>query len=573
MSVISLRQAIAENEVLQAERLKQHEETVRAEPEPPPKAANDNDPDSKIPYGEIFASQEIAMWNGCSLDAASKAAHAIGNLVSCNLLVYRRGEEHVESTFKDREVDSTHLIDVQLSFASGVAEHITRADIFKRYDAAASETKPPPLPTAPKHHTDPFNLGAPGGILTDIASWIYGTSPSPIADFSVMSAVAVLAGLHGRRVLTPDGLGLNLYIALVAGSGFGKDRPLKAPKQITESIGRGYLVNQSDIASDSAIELMLRQSPCLVLALDELGIMLSASGRGSDAHARARRKAILELYSSATSSWVAKIRASDWANGKSPKPPIQWPTVSFLGATTPSTFYEGLEEDAFRSGFAARLLVVTVETAPALQRVSGFQEVPESLIDKLDDSMESAYPGANGLTEAVLRDSTLKPTYTTAKWSDEHATNTLEAIRLWARDIGIADERRGQIVNRAGDHTSKLATIRAISRDPADPTVEVEDIEWAFAIVWRSIQTVEDGAERFMSGSPFEALCKAIVEAVRQCKDSRGLKHSDLLRKKGVGQAEPRLISAALTRLLPETGQLKNLGLGPPGKGARYVLA
>jgi hypothetical protein len=199
--------------------------------------------------------------------------------------------------------------------------------------------------------------------------------------------------------------------------------------------------------------------------------------------------------------------------------------------------------------------------------------VPESLIDKLDDSMESAYPGANGLTEAVLRDSTLKPTYTTAKWSDEHATNTLEAIRLWARDIGIADERRGQIVNRAGDHTSKLATIRAISRDPADPTVEVEDIEWAFAIVWRSIQTVEDGAERFMSGSPFEALCKAIVEAVRQCKDSRGLKHSDLLRKKGVGQAEPRLISAALTRLLPETGQLKNLGLGPPGKGARYVLA
>ncbi|MCK1728259.1 hypothetical protein [Bradyrhizobium sp. 142] len=36
-----------------------------------------------------------------------------------------------------------------------------------------------------------------------------------------------------------------------------------------------------------------------------------------------------------------------------------------------------------------------------------------------------------------------------------------------------------------------------------------------------------------MSGSAFEALCKSIVEAVRQCRDEDGLKNAELLRKSG----------------------------------------
>jgi hypothetical protein len=149
-----------------------------------------------------------------------------------------------------------------------------------------------PMPTPPVHDATPFLLDRPGGLISDIAQWVFLTSPSPIAEFSIMSAVVLLAGLFGRRWLTPDGLGLNLYVAHVAGSGFGKDRPLKALAQIAESLGRGYVIGPNDVASDSALEFILRQSPCQVLPLDELGMLLSASGRSSDAHARARRKAI-----------------------------------------------------------------------------------------------------------------------------------------------------------------------------------------------------------------------------------------------------------------------------------------
>jgi hypothetical protein len=117
---------------------------------------------------------------------------------------------------------------------------------------------------------DPFAPGVPGGLLSDIAEFVLDTSPSPVREFATMSAVSFLAGYFGRRVLTPTGLGLNHYTALVAPTGFGKDRPLSALSQMAAAVGQPKIVGPRDFASDSAIEYLLRHRPCQVLPLDEL---------------------------------------------------------------------------------------------------------------------------------------------------------------------------------------------------------------------------------------------------------------------------------------------------------------
>jgi len=168
----------------------------------------------------------------------------------------------------------------------------------------------------------------------------------------------------------------------------------------------------------------------------------------------------------------------------------------------------------------------------------------------------------------------MKPRLVAASWGDDSTKDRLMKVRNWAREIGFDDDRRGLIVNRAGDYTSKLATIRALSRDPSMHVVTVEDIDWAFGIVLGSIATVEDGANRFMSDSPFEAVCKTILEAVRTCKEPKGLKNAEPLRKPGVSHADPRIFEGALNRLLDGTGELRNVGkpVGRGGKGGRYIL-
>lgn len=463
------------------------------------------------------------------------------------------------------------------------AKYVSVADIDKNiFDvagavvssiSAAFSNAPDSKPTTAKIRApklDPFLLDTPGGLLSDIARWVNSTSPSPNAAFSVMSAVAFFAGLHGRRHLTPDGLGLNVYIVLVAGSGFGKDRPIKAVKQLASAIGRKHIVGPNDFASDSALEYILRHQPCLVLPMDEFGMVLSSSGRMADPYSRARRKSLLELYSSSTSEWVAKVRAGD--AGKDNRPPraaIEWPTLSIIAGTTPETFYDGLGDDAFTSGLMARLLIVSVDTPPELIEIDGFPTVPESLSNAIKLTLPDLSSGADNAAERPVK-------VTTARWQGSDAKARLKEIRKWARDVGIDDPHRGLIVNRAGDFVSKLATLRSISRNTKLSQVTLDDIEWGFAIVLRSIKTIEDGAERFMSGSIFETLCKAILEAVRKCKTPRGLKNAELLRKPGVSSAEPRLFEAALKRLLEGTGQIQNVAgtkLGTGGKGGRYKLA
>ncbi len=301
-----------------------------------------------------------------------------------------------------------------------------------------------------------------------------------------MSAVVLHAVLYGRKYVTPDGLGLNIYAVLVAGSGFGKDRPLKAMKQIATSINRGYLIGPNDVSSDSAIEYVLRHHPCLVLPLDEFAMVLSASGKMADPYARARRKSLLELFSSSTGDRVAKVRAADAGkNDKPPKPPILCPTLSILGTTTPSTFYNGLEGDAFSSGLMARLLVISVKKLPMLQAIDGVPEMPEALVADLKQAM-AVVPSGGVLADVLKQDSTMRPRLIAAGWANGSVKDRLMQIRHWARDIGIADEQRGLIVNRAGDYTSKLATIRAISRDSSQPLLIVEDLEWALGIVLRT---------------------------------------------------------------------------------------
>ena len=70
--------------------------------------------------------------------------------------------------------------------------------------------------------------------------------------------------------------------------------------------------------------------------------------------------------------------------------------LSILAGTTPATFYDGLEDDAFSSGLMARLLVISVDTLPPLNQIDGFPEVPSALIEKMNAAI-AAIPGKSAV--------------------------------------------------------------------------------------------------------------------------------------------------------------------------------
>ncbi|MBS7702653.1 hypothetical protein [Chelatococcus asaccharovorans] len=132
------------------------------------------------------------------------------------------------------------------------------------------------------------------------------------------------------------------------------------------------------------------------------------------------------------------------------------------------------------------------------------------------------------------------------------------------------DETERHINGRAAENTLRLATLRAISRNPAAPAVAVDDIEWGFAIVHRSIAIISDGISRHMAASPAEALRNAVKEALRD--KPNGLAYSLLLQRQGIRKADNRLLKDALRWLLDAQEIIDVSGNHEPGKGSRFRL-
>lgn len=419
---------------------------------------------------------------------------------------------------------------------------------------------------APRAEINPFDFCTHGGLMEATARWIFETARAPVAEFATIASIAFLSAFYGRRYVTPTGAGLNLYLIGIAGPGYGKDHPRKAIESLGYDSNLQRLIGPNEVTSDTAIEKVLRRRPCFVMPWDEVGVMLQGvSSKGAASWTRSIRKALLELYSRSTSVWTGKEHADSKTDSSGD--PIHCPTVSVLGMSTPTEFYAGITEQNLQDGMVARMTVITADQRPDRHDTPPLLTVPKSLIDQLKADFD-AFP-SNSKFKAI-GDAKVKPILYPARWG-EGAQAKWKEYENWQLDLIDENPDKQGIVGRAAEQTVKLATIRAISRDPADPVVELDDILWGYALVQKSLDTIDEGARKYMAGSEFEALHKLLYSAIRECGDD-GIAKSVLQRKRGISKVQPRDFETAIKWLI-EVGKIKSaIGTGPQGgrPGLRY---
>lgn len=427
--------------------------------------------------------------------------------------------------------------------------------------AVETEDKPTPpvAPTAlsvaaPRGKVDPFPPRSAGGLIEAIARWTLEYGRRPVPEFAMMTAIAFAAGLYGRRFVGPTGVGLNVYLVGLGASALGKGHPLKSLRTLANDCGMLHMVAAGVPTSDSAVERILRKLPSQVLPLDEFGLLMqSVNGRGATAWGATVRRALLELYSLSTDMWMGK----QFSDPKRPDPePLHCPTLTLMSVTTPTTFYDGLSEANLSDGFLNRMTIIHATEMPDRQEAEPIMVAPPSLVAAVKRAEEGARP--TGFAGAAYRDPSQRPKMASVPWADEEAKQRW----LWIEDWQIAqiEERSGHegVVGRAAEQSQKYAVLRALSRDGKAARVTVDDVEWGYAIVQRSIDCLDKGIAEYMSGSDFEALTKSILAALKKSKDGTAAR-STLLRAKGISKADGRQFTAALDRLV-ETGQVSRNG-------------
>ena len=419
---------------------------------------------------------------------------------------------------------------------------------------------------APRGKTDPWYLPNQGGLLEGVTQWILETSRAPVPEFATIAAITFLSAFFGRRYVTPTELGLNIYMIGIAGPGFGKDHPRRAIEILGHSAGMSHLIGPNDVTSDSAIEKVVRRRPCFVMPFDEVGVLFqSMTGKNAASWARSIRKSLLELYSKSTSVWTGKEKADDKKDSSGD--PVWFPTVSMLGMSTPTEFYAGITESNFGDGFMARLTIIGATEQPKRQDGKSLLKTPTALVEALKAAYIAA-PAKGNLSNVAVRDSKQKPIMHQCEWG-EGAAKRWKEIEAWQLEYMADKPEYEGVVGRSAEQTLKIATVRAISRIANRPVVEVEDVEFGWAIVQRSIDMIDDGVRKHMSSSDFETLCKTILGFV-DASGKEGIPFSVLRRKKGIASAKNQDYEGAV-KFLTDTEQIdKKLAGGKGRPSVRY---
>jgi len=427
----------------------------------------------------------------------------------------------------------------------------------------ATPIAPLPAPaavSAPRGKVEPFAPAAAGGLLQAIAAWTLDGGRKAVPEFAMMTAITFVAALYSRRALSPTGAGLNVYLVGLGASGLGKGHPLKALRTIAADCGLGDLVNAGNPTADSALERMLRQKPALAIPWDEFGLVLQAvNARGGSSPAHTVRRALLELYSLSSDMWMGK----QYADPKRADPqPIHSPTLSILGMSTPSTFYEGLTSDNISDGFMNRITVIHATGSPERRRAPAIMVTPPSLVELIKRAEQAARTADMG----AYKDATRRPKLAEIPWENEGVEARWLEIEDWQHEEIEERQAHEGVVGRAAEQTIKFATIRAISRGGLAAKVTLEDVEWGYAIVQRSLDCLDKGVSEYMAGSEFEALCKAIMATLRRQRDG-AIAMSTLYRSKGISKSDDRAITGAIDRLVRIGDVVKT----PRGQGLRLA--
>jgi len=430
-----------------------------------------------------------------------------------------------------------------------VAKFKSAGDIPLAANDNVPATEPRALPSLPKMHPDPFNPESAGGLLADVSRWITSTAIIPVPELSLTSALALLGGMFGDKALGPTRSGLNLFLTTVMGVASGKGHAPKSIVALASSAGKPGAVTNGDPTSYAAIERMLRKNSSTVVVMDEFGVTLQdINAKRTNAASASIRKFLLAIYDQADSVFHGRQYASD--ETKKDDSPIDGPALTVLGMTTPTTLYAGLSDASLNDGFLSRFIFIegtgpSEIKPPTLNRKA---QMPTSLVAALKKA-QTDFPKTKGFGSKKL----MIP-FEGGESGDAYTLWT--QVFLWQHDRGW-DEREHHINGRAAENTIRLASIRAVSRDPSSPEITQEDVAWGWAIVHRSIQIVTEGVNRHMSGSTAEALRKAIVRALEAAKDNT-LPWSFLLQREGVSSAESDEVSKALQWLI-DTGKVASM--------------
>lgn len=333
-----------------------------------------------------------------------------------------------------------------------------------------------------------FQSDFPPGFIGELAEYFFQTSIRPVREISLAAAIGCVAGVVGKSY-NISGQGLSQYIILIAQTGTGKEA-------ISSGISRMFMSIRDQIpmvmdflgpavfASGPALHRVLSEKPCFVSILGEFGYTVQRlSNPKANAAELTLKQLILDAYGKSGHGQV--LQASVYSDREKNVSPVASPNITILGETTPSTFYESLDESMVASGFLSRFLILEY-TGDRPDLNPNFNAPPsESLKSRFRDLVTVALTTQSNHTCCPVA-------------NDQEGQYALDQFNTFCdNQIRGSKEAVREIWNRAHLKALKLAGLIAVGCNPHNPVVTKQVAEWACNLITKDCESLQ---ARFATG-------------------------------------------------------------------------
>jgi hypothetical protein len=321
----------------------------------------------------------------------------------------------------------------------------------------------------------------PPGFVGVIAKHIYNTSPRPIREVAIVSALGLFAGLCGKSFCIPQS-GLNLYIILVGDSAIGKEAMHSGISGIIRKLSLSYptctkYVDFADYVSAPALTKAIAAQPSFVNVSGEFGRKLQrmASEDRGDNVMQQLRTVMTNLYQkSGPGSVFGGLGYSDKDKNVAS---VSGVAYSMIGETTPETFYDALTDSMMADGFLSRFTIVEYTGNRPRHNKELRHEIDDAMVAQLGALVQAAEQQDSASATPTL----VEPTAEVIAFLDTFDIKCDDEINS-TRNQGWR-----QMWNRAHLKVYRISALLAAADNHLFPTISIEHVRWAYDLVMRDI--------------------------------------------------------------------------------------
>lgn len=371
-----------------------------------------------------------------------------------------------------------------------------------------------------EHEEVPMRCGLPAwrrdlghGALGEFVDHVCASAPSPQPWPTLGAGLAMFGAAAGRRYAGPTGLRTNIYSIGIIDSGGGKDHPLRTSTRLMIAAGLANHVGSSKIASGAGLITAITRNPSIYFPIDEIGFVISSAADRKRAakHLTEIVDNLTEFYSLAAHTYLGTAYAND---KEKPREVIEQPCLSLFGVTTPTVFWGSLSSGNVLDGSLARMLIFESDNPYPDPQHDLVSSIPP---DHLIEAMEAVARGAEGFNPFPMGNAAAivpKP------YVVPYATPQAEARARAMREEQIYMLRRHQgthvtsIIARLAENAAKIALVKALTDNPATPSITCADLDWGMLVANHSVQALMNAVKERVADNEHESRVKRVHKVI-----------------------------------------------------------